>query len=300
MPGIVDAHVHMYPPEVAADPSGWARRMCEPGWSACVAPAGRASIQGWADVPRLLSDMDRAGIETCIMLGWYWERQESCDLQNQWYAGLIREHPGRLRGFAAVQPGAGQAAIDGLMRALDAGLCGVGEVLPQAQGFDFEDPVWRRVVGIASDRGVPITLHATDPGSPPAAGPRTPLEGFLRLAAEFPRARFIVAHWGGGLALGGSGSARWHLPPNLFFDTAASPLLYDREVFRRAIDRVGAGRILYGSDYPLRLYPRTERETDFRPFLAEIAGAGLTPGELEGILGGNARELLSGGSVAGS
>jgi hypothetical protein len=228
------------------------------------------------------------------MLGWYWERQETCDLQNGWHAAWIRRHPKRLFGFAAVQPAAGGRAAEALERALDSGLCGVGELLPQAQGFSLEDPSWRRILERAIRRRVPVNLHATDPGKGAAAGPRTPLRAYLRLAREYPEATLILAHWGGGLAFR-TEPEDGPIPPNLFFDTAASPLLYDPGVFRRAVDQVGAGRILYGSDYPLMLYPRQDRAPGFARFLGEIAGAGLTPDERAQILGSNIRRLLSPG-----
>jgi predicted TIM-barrel fold metal-dependent hydrolase len=296
--GIVDAHIHMYPAEAAADPAAWGRARGEPGWAAVVAPPGRRSVQGWADPKTLIADMDEAGVGSCAMLGWYWERQETCDLQNGWYSELIRRHPGRLVGFAAVQPAAGQRAIDGLERALDSGLCGVGEILPRAQGFDLGSPWWGRVVAAAIRRGAPITLHATDPGAGPAAGPKTPLDAYVRLAREYPEATFILAHWGGGLAME-EPPAGEPLPPNVFFDTAASPLLYDPGVFRRAVDRVGAGRIIYGSDYPLILYPKHSRRPGFKRFLDEIAGAGLSAGERAAILGSNIRRLLPPGPAGG-
>jgi uncharacterized protein len=293
--GIVDAHIHMYPAEVAADPTAWGRAHGEPGWTACVAPVGRRSIQGWADPDTLIADMDEAGVDACVMLGWYWEHQETCDLQNGWYADWIRRHPDRLIGFAAVQPAQGRRSIDALERALDSGLRGVGEVLPQAQGFTLDDPWWRRVVEAAALRRAPITLHATDPEAGAAAGPRTPLGAYVRLAREYPEATLILAHWGGGMAVRGAGLEGETLPPNLYFDTAASPLLYEPGVFRMAADRVGAGRILYGSDYPLILYPRQARRPGFKRFLDEIARAELDSGERAGILGSNIRRLLSPG-----
>ncbi len=290
--GVVDAHVHAYPAEVAADPSAWGRAHGEPGWTACVAPAGRRSIQGWADPDRMISDMDEAGVDACVILGWYWERQETCDLQNGWHAESVRRHPGRLMDFAAVHPPAGQRALDGVVRALVSGLCGVGEFLPAAQGFTLEDPWWRRVVELAIRRRLPLNLHATDPAAGPAAGPKTPLEPYLRMASEYPEATFILAHWGGGLAPNGVPGGSGEIPPNLYFDTAASPLLYDPGVFRRAVQRVGAERILYGSDYPLILYPREARRPGFRRFLAEIDGAGLDASERVAILGANIRRIL--------
>ncbi len=75
--GIVDAHVHAYPAEVFADPAAWGTAHGEPVWTACVAPASRRSLQGWADADTMIADMDEAGVETCVLLGWYWERQET-------------------------------------------------------------------------------------------------------------------------------------------------------------------------------------------------------------------------------
>jgi uncharacterized protein len=292
--GTVDAHVHVYPAEVAAGPAAWGRARGEPGWVACVAPGGKRSLQGWSDPDAVVAHMDEAGVDACVMLGWYWERQETCDLQNGWHADWIRRHPKRLLGFAAVQPSGGARSVEALERALDSGLCGVGEILPQAQGFTLDDPAWRSVVELAIRRRVPINLHATDPGKGPGAGPRTPLEGYVRLAREYPEATIILAHWGGGLAFRGH-AGEDPLPQNLYFDTAASPLLYDPGVFRQAVDRVGAAHVLYGSDYPLMLYPRESRLPGFTRFLGEIAAAGLTPDERTEILGSNIRRLLSPG-----
>jgi predicted TIM-barrel fold metal-dependent hydrolase len=297
--GIVDAHVHVYPADVAAGPADWGRARAEEAWARCVAPEGRRSLQGWADPDAVVARMDEAGVETCVMLGWYWERQETCDLQNAWHAEWIRRHPGRLLGFAAAQPAAGTRTLEALERALDSGLCGIGECLPQAQGFALEDSTWRGVVEMAIRRRVPINLHATDPQKGPAAGPSTPLDAYVRLAREYPEATIILAHWGGGLAFRGSAGDE-ALPPNLYFDTSASPLLYDSGVFRQAVSRVGAGHIVYGSDYPLMLYPRESRTPGFTRFLGEIAAAGLTADERSQILGSNIRRLLSPGLAPAS
>jgi hypothetical protein len=246
-----------------------------------------------------MADMDRAWVERCVMLGWYWQRQETCELQNRWYGDWARGSAGRLLAFASVQPRDGRGAVDELERALDSGFCGVGEVFPQAQGFTIDDPWWRRIVEVAQERGVPVTLHATDPGAGPAAGPKTPLDGYLRLAREHPRATFILAHWGGGMAFRGPPAGAGPLPDNVYFDTAASPLLYPAAVFRQAVDLVGAGRILYGSDYPLLLHPKRTREPAFSGFLEEVAASGLGEAELRQVLGENIRRLLAPGLARG-
>jgi predicted TIM-barrel fold metal-dependent hydrolase len=165
-------------------------------------------------------------------------------------------------------------------------------MLPQAQGFTLKNKWWRRMVELAITRRVPITLHASDPGKVPAAGPRTPLAPFIRLAREYPEATIILAHWGGGLAFKGTLDDD-PLPPNLYFDTAASPLLYGSGVFRKAVSQVGQERIIYGSDFPLMLHPKLSKEPGFNRFLREINAEGLNASERSDILGLNMRRIFS-------
>ena len=75
---------------------------------------------------------------------------------------------------------------------------------------------------------------------------------------------------------------------NVFYDTAASPLLYDETVWRRFIDTVGASRVLFGSDYPLNLYPRTDTEPMMTTLITEARKMGVS----EEVLGENAARLL--------
>ena len=295
---ILDAHVHLYAPEAAADPAGWGNSRGEPGWVACVAPSGRRSIQGWSTPEALIARMDEAGVSGCVLQGWYWQRQETCELQNAWYLEWARRYPGRLIPFATVQPAAGRGALEAQERSLDAGFRGIGELLPGAQGYTLESPWFLKVVEIAEARRLPLTLHATDPEAGAAAGPATPLGPLVQLARDHPRATFILAHLGGGLAFRGL-PAGATLPENLCFDTAAVPLLYDPGVYRRAAGRVGAERILYGSDYPLLVYPRRTRDPGFGLQLADIAASGLGPGERTQILGQTLRRILARGLAPG-
>jgi predicted TIM-barrel fold metal-dependent hydrolase len=290
---IVDAHVHFYPEEVSADPVKWGTAHREPWWTNCVAPVGRKSLQGWATAAVLLRDMDRAGIEKCVLLGWYWENQETCDLQNRWFIDLVKAYPDRVLAFAAVQPAAKQSALDALERALDAGLCGIGELFPQAQGFSFDDPYFAGVLRIATERRRPLTLHVTDPLIRTSATIKpTPLPDFVRLAEEFPTTKLILAHWGGGLPFYELNPRVRQILQNVSYDCAASPLLYDKQIFRQVVDLAGSDRVLYGSDYPLLLYPREQQLPEFKQLLNDVVTAGLTIGEQEKVLGKNLLRLL--------
>jgi len=80
---------------------------------------------------------------------------------------------------------------------------------------------------------------------------------------------------------------------NVWYDTAASPLLYPTlDIFRTALGCVDHRKILYGSDYPLLLYPRQQQQPDFRPFLEQIEGLDIDPQVRADIVGGNAARLL--------
>jgi len=70
---------------------------------------------------------------------------------------------------------------------------------------------------------------------------------------------------------------------NVFFDTAASPFLYDPQIYNQVVQLVGADKILFGSDYPLLEQSR---------LIQEIRSLDL-PEETKGlILSGNAQRLL--------
>lgn len=293
MTRIIDAHIHAYPPEVYLNPRQWGETHHEPWFSACVAPTDRPSIQGWADIDQLLRDMDAAGIDQVVMLGWYWENQATCELQNQWFLDWHQAHPDRIQAFATVTPNSGQAGRDNVSHCLDAGFCGIGELLPQVQKFSLLDDSFAHLVELATAAQVPINLHVTDPLLPPGPGSiATPLENYVTMAEQFPAATFILAHWGGGLPFFElNPRVKKHLR-NVYYDTAASPLLYDKKVFRQVVDLIGADRILYGSDYPLRLHPRESKSPNFTRFLDDIRSAGLSPVEFDAIMGGNLRRLL--------
>lgn len=290
---IIDAHVHRYPSEVYQDPAAFAEPRGEKHWLRLVAPADRPSIQGWADHKKMIADMDAAKVDKAVLLGWYWEKPETCALHNQWHAEWIREDSDRFIAFAAAHPLAEDKCIDDLKSARDTGFRGIGEILPAAQGFSMRDPWWLKIVEFAIDEDWPVNFHVSEPAGRlhPGRVP-TPFEDFQWLAATYPELKMILAHWGGLLPFHEFNAEVRETFANVWYDVAASPLLYDSRVFRAIVDAVGADKILYGSDYPLLLYPSRRKEPDFITFLEEIKMSGLTEQEHEKILGGNFARLL--------
>ncbi|MES1194343.1 MAG: amidohydrolase, partial [Opitutus sp.] len=129
---VVDAHVHLYPPEVNRDPAGWAAVHGEKHWAELCTRQRKDGkpVQTFPSVDQLLRDMDAAGVSKAVLLGWYWENHATCVAQNKFYADCIRAHPDRLAAFATVQPKAGPIAFEEAVRAMDDGLTGFGELSP--------------------------------------------------------------------------------------------------------------------------------------------------------------------------
>lgn len=283
---IIDAHVHLYPPEVNRDPEEWAAAHREPHWAALCTRRRRDGrpVQAFPDLDTLLRTMDAAGVDCAVLLGWYWENPDNADAQNRFYADCVRAHPDRLSAFATVQPHAGEAALAVVRRVKEAGFAGLGELSPHSQHIEVNDPHLEAILALAGELGLPVNLHVTDPTSRPYPGRiDTPLADCLALARAHARTTFILAHWGGGIALDGL--------PNIYVDTAAAPLIYGSEVWQRVGRAVPVERVLFGSDYPLNLYPRTGHEPEMAAFIAE-ARASLPADVAAAVLGGNALRVL--------
>ena len=290
---IIDCHVHRYPEKVSKDPVAFAESRGEKHWLQLVAPKGKASIQGWANGSEMRNDMEAGGVNKVAMLGWYWENPETCFEHNRWHADWLKEDSEHFLAFAATHPLGGNQSIEDLKRARDSGFQGIGEIMPTVQGFSMQDPEWRRIVEFAIGEDWPVNFHVSEPVGPPHAGRiPTPLEDFQWLAETYPELKIILAHWGGLLPFHELNPFIRETFGNVWYDVAASPLLYDSKIFRAVVDAVGEDKVLYGSDYPLLLYPRIQKNPDFESYLIEINESGLNQRELKKILGENFSDLI--------
>jgi len=293
---IVDAHVHLYPPEVNLSPTAWAQAQGERHWATLctrVRKNGRL-VQSFPSVDELLREMDAAGVERVVLQGWYWEKHDTCVRQNRFYAECIQAHADRLSAFATFHAGAGREAVtQEIRRAANEGFSGLGELSPHSQHVSIDDPVWREALVQAGELGLPVNLHVTEPVSKNYPGKvETPLGDFVGLAREFPRTKFILAHWGARLPLDPVLGTEARACANLFYDTAASPLIYAPTVFREMIDAVGADRVLYGSDHPLNLYPKTDDTARLGAMIESLRMTELSESECVAFLSGTIAKLI--------
>lgn len=287
---LIDSHVHLYPSAIALDPVAWAQAQGEAHWARLATRRRRdgGPVQLFPTVDELMHELDAAEIDRAVLLGWYWEHASSCELQNQFYADCIRAYPDRLSAFAAVPLAKRESALATVALAREQGFAGLGELSPHSVGGAAARRVLPEVLAAAGAARLPVNLHVSDPIARKFAGwVETPLHDFVAWAKNFPETTFVLAHWGGGLAFCETGRAL----TNVYFDTAASPLLCDASAWSRAVASVGSERLLFGSDYPLRLYPRTNEGTGLADFAREARTA-LSASDLALVGRANAQHLL--------
>jgi uncharacterized protein len=277
---IIDAHTHVFSPRVIEKRAEYIQR------DACFAMLYSLPKARLATADDLIDSMDRQGIDMSIVCNIGWADHDLCVESNDYILESVGRYPKRLAGLAAIQPKADEAAVRELERCVKGGMCGVGEMRPDLQGFDMcDDRLLTPLVNILT-RGRLIWLsHTSEPVGHdyPGKGALTP-QVIYPFILRHPEMHIILAHWGGGLPF-------YALMPevktalrNVFFDTAASPYLYQPQIYKQAMNIIGIERILFGSDYPLMLQGRP---------LEEIKALGLPAIDNELLLGGNAASLLN-------
>lgn len=274
---IIDSHTHIFP-------DGWTGRR----ESLCSRDALFAELYGnpaatMATASDLVAAMDGAGIDRAVVCGFAWADPALCREHNDALLAASARYPGRLLPFAAVSlTDPAQARVE-VARCRALGAVGVGELRPEAHGLDLttahDAGALAEVAG-----GLPLLLHASEPAGHPYPGKAGqsigPLYQFL---ARHPEVVVIAAHLGGGLPLFA------HMPEvrralaNVSVDLAAWTLLYRPSIIPAIIDLIGADRILFATDFPLRPY---ERE------LAAFQRLPLSPDHRARILGLNAARLF--------
>lgn len=249
--------------------------------------------QGWAGPDDFIRQMDEDGIEKVLLQAWYWENPETARLQNEWHADWVNRHPDRFMASACIHPDM-EDPVGELESAREWGAVAVGECLPQVQGPEgWSHPAWDTVIEWTTRAGWPITLHVTEAAGHDYPGRvETPLNELLQLFERHPEQKWLCAHWGGGLPIYSLNGKVRSLLRNVWFDSAAGPLLYDTRIWQTVIELLGPDKVIFGSDFPLLLYPGREKQPGWRRFLDEFKGSGLDDVQLEAVASANLAGLL--------
>jgi aminocarboxymuconate-semialdehyde decarboxylase len=272
-----------------------------------------------SDLTERIGNMDAMGVDVQVLSaslvhqGLEWaDAQTSLRLArttNDWIAKAVASHPTRLLGLGTLPlhvPALVVAELERCMR--DLGLRGAA-ISTTAGAMELGDPQLRPFWAKAEELGAIVFIHPG--GNRDARFKRYHLWNSVGQAFEeamaisslmydgvlesFPGLKICVSHGGGYMPYYMGRIDRNYIekantrinmskPPidylrMLYFDSC----VYERSVLQHLVEKVGAQRVLLGSDYPVGESKPIEFITD---------AAALSPSEKERIVGANATSLL--------
>ncbi|MCP4669671.1 MAG: amidohydrolase [Desulfobacula sp.] len=273
---IIDSHTHIFPEKIKQDRSFYFDN--EPEFQ-LLYDSPNAAI---CNIEDLIEAMDKFQIDISVICGFPWHNPDYTRFNNDIIIESVMKYPDRIKGLACFDA-AWEGAANETRRCIDAGLCGAGELAFYLSGIDQHalallDPV----MSVLRDSGnLPCMIHTNEPVGHKYPG-KTPvtLEQIYNLAIAFPDNRIILAHWGGGIFFYNIMKKETKTVfKNIWYDTAASPYLYDSRIYDIAVDANIADKVLLGTDFPLLTPDRYYRDID---------NSDITPDQKKQILGDNA------------
>lgn len=270
----VDAHTHVFFPEVVRD-----RDLFFDDSSFAMLYSGKKSKL--ADADTLYSYMDVSKTDLAFVFGFGWEKAERCLLHNEYLLDMEE----RIFPFASLPPFPGKASNRVFHQITDNNFSGIGELSFYTRRMD--DTLFsyiRDIFALARQEHLPVSMHVNEPVGHTYPGKySTPFDKLFELLCDFQDVPVILAHWGGGIFV-------YEMMPevrknlkHVYYDTAASPYLYDESIYTNAFHILDDEKILFGTDFPLLSSSR---------YIAEIDRSGIEEKLKNKLLGLNARKFL--------
>ena len=258
---------------------------------------------------RLVAEMDYAGVEMALL-----HRTPYLGMGNDFIADCVRRFPDRLRGLAHVAEWLVEADPDAAVVEVERavtqqGLSGLQFLPPQLNLYGQRGPwdgpgfrpFWDGVAGL----GVPVFFSAKDREDPPVPSYLEELRTLARWMERYPDVPVVMTHgfrWrlfmeGEGITLPDEVWAPFD-NPNLYLqllfpialgDVWDYPMAQVRSTIEECVGRIGAGRVMWGTDVPMVLRHWTYRQNiDFIRRYCDFLG----PEDRDAILGGTTARLL--------
>jgi uncharacterized protein len=217
-----------------------------------------ASLRRWtgAEIPEgelpietTLAAMDAAGVGFGLLTAWHAPR-EGALISNEEVAGWVRAHPQRFAGLAAVPLDHPMQAVRELRRCVsELGLIGL-RMLPWLWEAPPTDRRYYPLYAECVELGVPFCTQVghTGPLRPSETG--RPIPYIDQIALDFPELVIVCGHIGYPWTEEMVAVARKH--ENVYIDTSAyTSRRLPPELLAYLRTRSGAGKVLFGSNYPM-------------------------------------------------
>ena len=225
----IDFHCHVYPDAIAAKAADNVRQF--------YSGLGNPVIDG--SVQTLLDRGTKAGVEKFVILPVSLRPTNTRHI-NDFIIGEVAKQP-RFFGYGTIHAGM-QDLCEEVEYIQNNGLLGI-KMHTDCQVFPIDDPRLFPVYDMVQDK-LPILFHMGDQRYDYSHPKR--LRKVLDL---FPKLQVIAAHFGGYTMY--ELAAEELKDKDCFFDVSSSLMFMEEGVAERYINRHGAERFVYGSDYPM-------------------------------------------------
>lgn len=277
---LIDFHTHLFPPDIQKHREHYCVR--DP-WFNELYSNPRTSM---ANAEDLIAEMDASGVDASVAFSFGWTDPGLIEETNRYVIDAMHRYSKRIYGMAVVQPTVGVRAVQELERCAQAGMIGMGELMPHGQGYKLSNiSLLTPLIEVVRKYQLLVLSHCSEPvgHSYPGKGDVS-LQEIVTFLTAFPDVRFVAAHAGGGLPFYCLMPEIQRITAHVWYDTAAIPYLYRNAILPVMASLVGADRILFASDYGLL---RQKRVMDY------VIQSGLSAEAVGKILGGNAQSLLN-------
>jgi len=243
---------------------------------------------------RWVEELDRHGVERAVLMASLPGDEDSV-------AEAVRAFPARFRGQFMTNPTA-EGAMQRAEMAFANGLRGIC-FFPAMHSYSMADPAVEHLVALAEQKQAVVFVHC--------GALSVGIRGKLGLTSRFdlrysspvdlhpvalrhPGVRFVIPHFGAGYLREALMVAS--LCPNVYLDTSSTNRWMRFEgltletVFRRALDVVGSGRLVFGSDSSF--YPRGWVEPVYREQAQALHQIGVSDADARNIFQDNFTQLF--------
>ncbi|MDY0360705.1 MAG: amidohydrolase family protein [Desulforegulaceae bacterium] len=251
---IIDCHAHIFPEKIKKNRELYFEKEKEFSW------LYKNPKSKLCTAKELIESMDKNKINKTIVFGFPWNNKENAEFNNDYVMEKSIQFKDRLIPFACFNPEMEYAEKEA-ERAFRSKFTGFGEL-----GFythDFDEYIIKKldpIMELSKKNSIPLIFHTNEeaghnyPGKAPITA-----SGILKFIEKFKSNKILLAHLGGGILF-------FNLlknPPqmdNIFFDTAAIPFIYKKNIYEFLSHDLLKDKVVFGSDWPLLSPERYFRE----------------------------------------
>jgi len=244
---IVDGHAHLGPREIGEEYVG---------------------MKEVYSATELIQSLDANGIDMAFV--WAMRQSDDYTPANTYIAKAAKANPDRLVPFVRLNPWLENSAELLERSVLADGVKGL-KLHPADECFDADDTIVHPLLEVAEKRRIPVVLHSGVTARPAIIG---------MAADRFPSVKMVLLHLGTSLYQDCMFVAK--KCDNVFLETSQCPYLH--RISRMLVDKVGADRVLWGSDIPYHYEEIEKRKVEL---------AGLREDEMRLVMGENALRLVN-------